>query len=80
MALAASQSHDKRRFGGYLAGFFAALTCPCHVPIYALLLSGTTAGSFLTPGNPWTWALFSIVFLLSVVTAMRLLKIRQQKA
>ncbi|MBI1196195.1 MAG: mercury resistance protein [Gammaproteobacteria bacterium] len=67
-----SRGNDRHRFGGYLAGFFAVLTCPCHIPLYALLLSGTAAGSFVNPGNPWAWLLFAVVFLLSLATALRL--------
>lgn len=29
-------------------GFLAALTCPCHLPVLALLLSGTAVGALIT--------------------------------
>ena len=32
---------------GYLWGALAVLTCPCHLPILAAVLAGTTAGAFL---------------------------------
>jgi len=70
----AVQGRAKRRFGGYLAGLFAAVTCPCHIPLYAILLSGTAVGSWLTPTRPATLMLFTVVFLLFAVTAVRLLK------
>ena len=36
---------------GYLWGALAVLTCPCHLPILAAVLAGTTAGAFL--GEHW---------------------------
>ena len=35
------------RWGGYLWGLLAVLTCPCHLPVFALLLSGTAAGAVI---------------------------------
>ncbi|MGH7253622.1 MAG: broad-spectrum mercury transporter MerE [Nitrospiraceae bacterium] len=32
---------------GYLHMAIAALTCPCHVPIYLAILGGTALGAFL---------------------------------
>jgi len=77
VGIVAQQDQNKRRFAAYLAGLFAVLACPCHIPIYAVLLSGTAAGAFLTLTNPLAWALFSVVFLLSLITALRLLKSHQ---
>ncbi|GAA5090836.1 broad-spectrum mercury transporter MerE [Paenalcaligenes hermetiae] len=37
-------------FTGYLWGALAVLTCPCHLPILAIVLAGTTAGAFI--GEP----------------------------
>ncbi|HHK3947716.1 TPA: broad-spectrum mercury transporter MerE, partial [Pseudomonas aeruginosa] len=34
-------------FTGYLWGALAVLTCPCHLPILAIVLAGTTAGAFI---------------------------------
>lgn len=36
------------RWRGYAWGFLAALTCPCHLPVLALLLSGTALGALIT--------------------------------
>ena len=35
------------RWRGYVWGFLAALTCPCHLPVLALLLSGTAVGAVI---------------------------------
>ena len=37
-----------RRWRAYTWGVLAALTCPCHLPVLALLLSGTAAGAFVS--------------------------------
>lgn len=34
----------RRPITGYLWGALAVLTCPCHLPILAAALAGTTAG------------------------------------
>lgn len=36
------------RWRGYAWGALAALTCPCHLPVLALLLSGTAVGALIT--------------------------------
>lgn len=36
------------RWRGYVWGVLAALTCPCHLPVLALLLSGTAVGALIT--------------------------------
>ncbi len=59
---------------GYLWGGLAALTCPCHLPILAAVLAGTTAGAFL--GEHWSIAAFGLtgLFVLSLARAMRAFK------
>ena len=37
----------RKPFTGYLWGALAVLTCPCHLPILAVVLAGTTAGAFI---------------------------------
>lgn len=74
MVKPAAQGRGIRRFGGWLAGFLAVLTCPCHLPLYAILLSGTALGSLLSAITPATLMLFAALFLLLAVTAVRLLK------
>ena len=41
----------RKPVAGYLWGLLAALTCPCHLPVLAIVLAGTTAGAFL--GEHW---------------------------
>ena len=59
-------------------GLFALLTCPCHIPIYIMLLSGTVAGTLLVENRSIALGLFSMLFLLFVFSTMRLLKTRQE--
>ncbi|WP_291752373.1 broad-spectrum mercury transporter MerE [Limnobacter sp. UBA6514] len=40
-----------RSRNGYLWGILAVLSCPCHLPILAIVLAGTSAGAFL--GEHW---------------------------
>ena len=37
-------SEAGKPISGYLCGALAVLTCPCHLPILAIVLAGTTAG------------------------------------
>lgn len=56
---------------GYAWAALAALTCPCHAPLFALLLAGTAAGVFLNEYLGIVVALMSVVFLLSLSVAMK---------
>lgn len=49
----------------------AALTCPCHLPILAAVLAGTTVGAFL--GDHWGVAAVALaaLFFLSLARAIR---------
>ena len=49
----------------------AALTCPCHLPILAIVLAGTTAGAFI--GEYWSIAALTLtgLFVLSVTRLLR---------
>ena len=55
----------------YLWGALAVLTCPCHLPILAAVLAGTTAGAFV--GEHWGIAALALtgLFVLSVVRVLR---------
>ncbi len=61
---------------GYLWGALAVLTCPCHLPILAAVLAGTTAGAFI--GAHWGVAAIALtgLFVLSVVRVLRAFKRR----
>jgi mercuric ion transport protein len=62
-------SETHKPITGYLWGGLAVLTCPCHLPILAVVLAGTTAGAFL--GEHWVIAALALtgLFLLSVTRA-----------
>jgi len=64
----------RRKGKGYAWAALAALTCPCHVPIYALLLSGTALGAAVAQNLALAFAVFAGVFLIALVFALRLLK------
>ncbi len=55
----------------YLWGVLAVLTCPCHLPILAIVLAGTTAGAFI--GEHWGVAAIALtgLFILSVTRLLR---------
>jgi mercuric ion transport protein len=52
--------------GGILWGTLAVITCPCHLPILAVVLSGTALGALLQEHFTLTVVLFSVLFLLSL--------------
>jgi mercuric ion transport protein len=58
---------------GYWLALVAALTCPCHVPILVLALSGTSAGALLADYTVAPLALMTIAFVLSLRAALRAL-------
>jgi mercuric ion transport protein len=59
----------RRRRWSRALGFLALITCPCHVPLVALALSGTAAGALLAAHFETALMLFSVLFLLSVCAA-----------
>lgn len=64
---------DVRNVATYLTGLIAVVSCPCHLPILLLLLSGTAAGAYLEANTAMavTWLL--PVFLVSAYATWRLL-------
>jgi mercuric ion transport protein len=56
----------------YVMGAIAVLTCPCHLPILIVLLSGTAAGALLAQNLFLTVVLLLAVFLLSAAATWRL--------
>lgn len=60
-----------RTWHAYAWGVLAVVTCPCHLPILAAVLAGTTAGAFI--GEHWGAAAFALtgLFGLSVVRVLR---------
>ena len=65
--------HERKSITGYLWAGLAVLTCPCHLPILAALLAGTTAGAFFSAH--WVVAALGLISLfgLSVWRAIRAL-------
>lgn len=59
----------------YFTGAIAVLTCPCHLPILLVLLSGTAAGAFLNEHLASALALMSVVFLPSLGLAIKRLDV-----
>jgi mercuric ion transport protein len=57
----------------YFMGAITVLTCPCHLPILILLLSGTAAGAFLSENLGLAFLGLLPIFLLSAITTWRLL-------
>ena len=57
----------------YFVGAIAVLTCPCHLPILLLLLSGTAAGAFLSENLGLAVLVLLPIFLLSAIATWRLL-------
>ncbi|MBB4517489.1 mercury resistance protein [Paraburkholderia fungorum] len=67
-----------RRMRGYAAAILAVLTCPCHLPLLLVLLSGTVAGGLLSAHVGGALALFALLFLLFLVIAWRALRDRAE--
>ncbi|MGH8647299.1 MAG: broad-spectrum mercury transporter MerE [Gammaproteobacteria bacterium] len=63
-------SPARRRWWSYALGLLALVTCPCHVPLLALALSGTVAGALLTVHFDAALMLFTVAFLLSLCAAI----------
>lgn len=55
----------------YLLGALAVLTCPCHLPVLAVVLAGTSVGALF--GLYWGIAAVALtaLFVLSLVFALR---------
>ena len=60
-----------RPLTGYLWGVLAVLSCPCHLPILAIVLAGTGAGAFL--GEHWVIVGIALtgLFVLSLSRLLR---------
>ena len=55
----------------YLNALLVALTCPCHTPLYILLLSGTTVGAFLAEHEILFLSFLGFAFPFFFVMTMR---------
>jgi mercuric ion transport protein len=63
-----------RRIAGYVLAFLALITCPCHLPIWALLLSGTAVGGLFTEYSGTFFSALLVLFLISLWGAIYVLK------
>ncbi len=57
---------SRAKRGGILWGTLAVITCPCHLLVLAVVLSGTALGALLQEHFTLTLVLFSLLFLLSL--------------
>jgi cytochrome c biogenesis protein CcdA len=57
----------RNRFGALLA----ILTCPCHVGVAAILLSGTAVGGWLAAERAWLYVVFTALFVAGLVLLFR---------
>lgn len=53
------------------AWIVAAITCPCHIFILAILLAGTTAGALINSYFIPLVVIFSILFAMSILKAIK---------
>lgn len=56
-----------------VTAFLTVLSCPCHIPILLVLLSGTAAGAFLSENTGTAVMVLLVIFLISLVATFRLL-------
>lgn len=56
----------------YLMAAVAVVTCPCHLPILLLVLSGTAVGALLVEHWGWTVLVLTVLFAGSAWAAVRL--------
>ena len=63
-------SHSSR-WRVWLWGTLAALTCPCHLPIVLVALSGTAAGALVSQHKGIAVIVLLALFALSLTRALR---------
>lgn len=63
--------HGKKSFVGYAWRTLAVLTCPCHLPLFAILLGGTAAGSFISEHRVLFALALTMLFVLFAAAAVR---------
>lgn len=74
--LESGSAHETSRWRGYAWGVLAVLTCPCHLPLFAAVLAGTTAGAALA--EHWGIAALALaaLFMLAVSRMLRVFRSR----
>jgi len=56
----------------YLMGAIAVLTCPCHLPIWLALLSGTALAGVISDHIGFAFVALTLLFVVSAWVAVRL--------
>ena len=56
---------------GYTWGLLAALSCPCHLPVLALILSGTAVGTVVGAHMGVAALVLAVLFALFLAAALR---------
>jgi mercuric ion transport protein len=68
---ASEPAEVSRPLTGYLWGGLAVLSCPCHLPILAIVLAGTGAGVFLGEHGAIVAIALTGLFVLSLNRLLR---------
>ncbi len=63
-----------QRRKGYMNLAIAAVTCPCHVPVYLAVLGGTAFGVFMKDNIILLILGLTAIFLLTLTRGLRLVK------
>ncbi|MFQ6023844.1 MAG: broad-spectrum mercury transporter MerE [Acidiferrobacterales bacterium] len=71
------RGESSRHRRGYLYALLAVVTCPCHLPVFAVLLSGSAVGAFLSDHFGTALTIFSLLFVFSLAAALRVLRGKQ---
>jgi len=59
---------------GYISLAIAALTCPCHLPIYLAIFGGTALGVFLRDNILLLIFGLAAIFLLTLTRGLKLIR------
>jgi cytochrome c biogenesis protein CcdA len=54
-----------------LGALLAVLTCPCHLGVAVVLLSGTAVGGWLAAQKAWLYLVFTAAFVTGLVVLFR---------
>ncbi len=65
---------SKRGLAGKILLGTAALTCPCHIPIYLVLFGGTALGGYLSENMGLVITALSAYFLFALLAGLRMVK------
>jgi len=63
----------QKRKKGYVLLVTAALTCPCHLPIFLALLAGTTLGAVLRQNLGLVLLGLTVYFLFALFQGLKML-------